>query len=96
MALPLEVGDSSLPGVVRPPRLAEHGGHKDLQENDVKRPNELAHSIPLHDYRPALRGAVSWLGDRYLLAEPVRRRGNAWQPARSAVARRVQPGSGRG
>ena len=30
-------------------------------------------SIPLHDYRPALQGAVSWLGDRYLLAEPVAR-----------------------
>lgn len=30
--------------------------------------------IPLHDYGLALRSAVSWLGDRYLLAEPVRRR----------------------
>jgi len=30
-------------------------------------------AIPLHDYRPALQGAVSWLGDRYLLAEPARR-----------------------
>lgn len=29
--------------------------------------------FPLHDYRPALQGAMSWLGDRYLLAEPVRR-----------------------
>jgi hypothetical protein len=31
-------------------------------------------SIPLHDYELALRSAVSWLGDRHLLAEPVRRR----------------------
>lgn len=30
-------------------------------------------AIPLHDYRPALQGAVSWLGDRYLLAEPMPR-----------------------
>lgn len=30
-------------------------------------------AIPLHDYRPALQGAVSWMGDRYLLAEPVAR-----------------------
>jgi hypothetical protein len=30
-------------------------------------------TIPLHDYSPALQGAVSWLGDRYLLAEPVQR-----------------------
>ena len=31
-------------------------------------------AIPLHDYRPALQGAVSWLGERYLLADPVLRR----------------------
>jgi len=30
-------------------------------------------ALPLHDYRPALQGAVSWLGDRYLLAEPAPR-----------------------
>jgi hypothetical protein len=30
-------------------------------------------SIPLHDYRPALEDAMSWLGDRYLLAEPAPR-----------------------
>jgi hypothetical protein len=29
--------------------------------------------IPLYDYRPALQGALSWLGDRHLLAEPVPR-----------------------
>ena len=31
-------------------------------------------SIPTHDYRPALQGALSWLGKRYLLAEPLNRR----------------------
>ena len=31
------------------------------------------HTIPLHDYRAALQGAVNWLGDRYLLAEPTPR-----------------------
>jgi len=41
-------------------------------EHDVKR--KLRNPIlPVHDYRPALECAVSWLGDRYLLAEPVRR-----------------------
>jgi len=30
-------------------------------------------SLPVHDYRPALQCAVSWLGDRYLLAEPAQR-----------------------
>lgn len=30
-------------------------------------------AFPLHDYRAALQGAVSWLGDRHLLAAPVPR-----------------------
>ena len=34
---------------------------------------EMTATIPMHDYRAALQGAVSWLGDRYLLAEPVAR-----------------------
>ena len=34
---------------------------------------ETTQKIPLHDYRSALQGAVSWLGDRYLLAEPMPR-----------------------
>ncbi len=34
---------------------------------------DLNVSFPVHDYRPALQGALSWLGDRYLLAEPTPR-----------------------
>ena len=34
---------------------------------------EMTATIPTHDYRAALEGAVSWMGDRYLLAEPVAR-----------------------
>ena len=34
----------------------------------------LSLTVPPHDYRPALQGALSWLGKRYLLAEPVNRR----------------------
>jgi hypothetical protein len=34
----------------------------------------LSEKIPPHDYRPALQGALSWLGNRYLLAEPLNRR----------------------
>jgi len=30
-------------------------------------------SLPMHDYRTALQFALSWLGDRYLLAQPVNR-----------------------
>jgi hypothetical protein len=34
----------------------------------------LSQAVPQHDYSPALQGALSWLGNRYLLAEPVNRR----------------------
>lgn len=34
----------------------------------------LTASIPQHDYALALKSAVSWLGDRYLLAEPLPKR----------------------
>jgi len=37
-------------------------------------------TIPSHDYRPALQGALSWLGNRYLLAEPLNRRNDDRKP----------------
>jgi hypothetical protein len=40
----------------------------------MKRPKEPALPLPRYDYGLALRSAVSWLGDRYLLAQPVARR----------------------
>jgi len=40
----------------------------------------LNRAIPLHDYGPALQNAVSWLGDRYLLADPVPRRNDEPKP----------------
>jgi hypothetical protein len=39
----------------------------------MKRPDR-SRPIPLHDYGRALQSAVSWLGDRYLLASPTPRR----------------------
>jgi len=33
--------------------------------------------VPKHDYGLALQNAVSWLGNRYLLAEPQRRLSDA-------------------
>ena len=36
--------------------------------------------MQLHDYRLALQRAVSWLGDRYVLAEPVVRRAQPSRP----------------
>ena len=65
----------SLSSVVVPGRVPEHGGCKELLESDVKNAKVLTRSIPLHDYSPAVQGALSWLGKRYLLAEPVNRRG---------------------
>ncbi|HUQ11917.1 MAG TPA: hypothetical protein VM146_16500 [Steroidobacteraceae bacterium] len=40
----------------------------------MKRHKELAPYLPQYDYGMALRTAMSWLGDRYLLAQPVARR----------------------
>jgi hypothetical protein len=40
----------------------------------MKRPKEAALPLPSHDYGLALQNAVSWLGDRHLLAQPVPRR----------------------
>jgi hypothetical protein len=39
----------------------------------MKRTKTASNSLPQYDYALALQSAVSWLGDRYLLAEPVRR-----------------------
>lgn len=40
----------------------------------MKRPDSASDSIPQHDYGLALKSAVSWLGDRYLLAAPMPKR----------------------
>jgi hypothetical protein len=37
-------------------------------------------ALPLHDYDAALRNAVSWLGDNYLLAVPAPRRDESRKP----------------
>lgn len=43
-------------------------------DTPMKHPEDAPRPIPLHDYGLALQSAVSWLGDRYLLASPVIRR----------------------
>ena len=49
--------------------------------------------IPLHDYGPALRSAVSWLGERYLLAQPEPRRTPVlFRPAALPVSAHSPPG----
>jgi hypothetical protein len=46
----------------------------------MKRNRALNPALPVHDYRPALQCAVSWLGDRYVLAAPVARRHAVREP----------------
>ena len=53
----------------------------------MKKANKLKQAIPTHDYRPALQGALSWLGERYLLAEPVNRRRDDKNPQFPVVQR---------
>jgi len=43
--------------------------------------------ISRHDYGPALQGALSWLGDRYLLAEPLNRRSDDRKPPITETSR---------
>ena len=47
--------------------------------SDMKLENSKTR-LPQHDYRMALQSAVSWLGERYLLAEPVMRRAAERKP----------------
>lgn len=46
----------------------------------MKRNKATPRQPPPHDYALALRNAVSWLGDRYLLAQPAERRVAAPEP----------------
>jgi hypothetical protein len=51
-------------------------------------------ALPAHDYRTALQIALSWLGDRYLLAQPVNRVSAQRRP-NFAETRRWMPGTRR-
>ena len=65
--------------VVREDPLANHGCHADpcgtdsLRETVImKHASESIDSLPVQDYSRAIHQAVDWLGERYLLAVPVR------------------------
>ena len=53
----------------------------------MKRATDTPATLPVHDYDLAVQRAVSWLGDRYLLAAPVTRR-SAGLPAAANVRHR--------
>jgi hypothetical protein len=57
----------------------------------VKRNKALNPLLPIHDYSPALQFAVSWLGQRYVLAEPVQRRRDEPKPFFAETARWYPP-----
>jgi len=65
-----------------------------LHIGDMNRQATETRIIPTHDYRPALQSAVSWLGDRYLLAEPQQRRTadrpTYWTAAQHAAAHQAR------
>lgn len=46
----------------------------------MKRDKKSSSAQPKNDYALALQRAVSWLGDRYLLAQPVNRRADDRKP----------------
>jgi hypothetical protein len=71
------------------------GGGGASKVSTMKRKDDN-HTTPSHDYGLALQSAVSWLGDRYLLATPQARRPTdapkywtSWQHAAAHVARRA-------
>ena len=58
----------------------------------MKTQKPKSQTIPQHDYRSALQGALSWLGDRYLLAEPLNRRSDD-RKVHVSESQRSQPSS---
>jgi hypothetical protein len=60
----------------------------------MKRRDTDVRSIPPHDYGRALQSAVSWLGDRYLLAAPQPRQTpdqpKYWTARQHAAAHRTR------
>ena len=54
----------------------------ELEDAPVKSPRDNQPPFPVRDYSSAVQNAVSWLGDRYLLATPISAHGNSWRPVR--------------
>jgi len=50
-------------------------------------------ALTVHDYRPALQGALSWLGNRYLLAEPAPRKAAGIRPSSQSLTLVSAPNS---
>jgi hypothetical protein len=55
--------------------------------NVMKRSNDSHSPLPVHDYELALQRAVSWLGDRHLLATPSVRLPVARRAAQHALGK---------
>jgi hypothetical protein len=71
---PLGYARHTRPGVVPAHRRPEDSYTDIRLETAMKTSESPAASIPQHDYGQALKSAVSWLGDRYLLADPLPKR----------------------
>lgn len=51
----------------------------------MKLSSQFRPRLPVEDYSRAIEGAVSWLGDRYLLATPINMRWHSHSPWRFFV-----------
>jgi hypothetical protein len=60
--------------------LKPEGVLRQLTNGDPMKRKDPRSTTPPHDYRAALHSALSWLGDGYLLAEPVARLNEARTP----------------
>jgi hypothetical protein len=51
--------------------LPEHEPTQELEDDAMKSRSDSQPPFPVRDYSSAVQSAVSWLGDRYLLAAPI-------------------------
>jgi hypothetical protein len=58
-------------GLFQRAALADDSNMKQAGDVAVKSSHESHPPFPVRDYSTAVQSAVSWLGDRYLLATPV-------------------------
>jgi hypothetical protein len=66
--------------------MPDHSLTRDLKEEAMKDTRDSHAHFPVRDYSLAVQSAVSWLGDRYLLATPVHALGGTGRPGRTARA----------
>jgi hypothetical protein len=64
--------------------MPDHDATQALEEAAMKDIRDSHAHFPVRDYSLAVQSAVSWLGDRYLLATPVHALGGHGRPGSRA------------